>query len=136
MKKSLKSIVVLLLLFALAMTGCGSDAADAEAEAIAANNQYMQEKYDEMTALGTELATAYLENAEVFGYSQEDMQTVYDTAIAQIAAANENHQSILDGGGYDDETMAQMEAVVDTAIAGYTESMEQLNSALEEAGII
>ncbi|HCU08574.1 MAG TPA: hypothetical protein DF480_06400 [Clostridiales bacterium] len=134
MKKIITLALTLLLLFSMA--GCGSEATDPEAEAIASNNAYMQEKMDEMTALGMELANAYVEHAEMFGYSQEDMQVVYDTAVAQIETANANHQSILDGGGYDDETLAQMEEVADAAIAGYTQSKEQLNTALEAAGII
>lgn len=139
MKKFSTLIVVLLLLFSITMTGCGSgavDAVDPEAEAIASNNEYMQEKFDEMTALGMELANAYMENAEVLGYSAEEMQTVYDTVVAQLEAANANHQSILDGGGYDDEALtAQMEEVVDAAIASYNHSMEDLNAALEAAAV-
>ena len=136
MKKISTLIVALLLLFSITMTGCGSDAVDPEAEAIASNNEYMQEKFDEMTALGMELADAYVENAEVLGYTPEDMQTVYDTVVAQLDAANANHQSILDDGGYDDEALtAQMEEVVNAAIANYNQSMEQLTAALEAAGV-
>jgi predicted small lipoprotein YifL len=134
MKRMITLALALLLLFS--MGGCGSGSTDPQAEAIASNNEHMQEKMEEMTVLGMELANAYVEHAEAFGYSQEDMQVVYDTAVAQIETANANHQSILDGGGYDDETLAQMEEVVDAAIAGYTQSKEQLNSALEAAGII
>lgn len=137
MKKSITLVIALLLLLSISLAGCGSDASDPQAEAIASNNAYMQEKFDLMTALGMELANAYVEHAEVLGYSQEEMQVVYDKAVSQIEAANANHQSVLDGGGYDDEDLtAQMEEVVDTAIAGYTQSMEQLNAALEAAGIV
>jgi len=135
MKKLITLVIALLLLLSISLTGCGSQASDPQAEAIANTNQYMQEKFDQMTALGMELADAYVENAEILGYSQEDMQAVYDTAVSQIEAANANHQSVLDSGGYDDEALtAQMEEVVDTAIAGYTQSLEQLNAALEAAG--
>ena len=119
MKKLL--LVILALVMCFTLVACGEENHDE-------NNAAIQAKVDQAEALVEEVISLYVDNGEGEG---EARQAQFDTLRGQIDKVKADHQEILDGGGYDDDTAAQMAAVIDTAIAKYEELLATLNAALE-----
>lgn len=118
MKMKKLFLVILALVMCFTLVACGENNDE--------NNAAVQAKVDEAEALVEEIISLY----EDTGYA-EGREEQLDTLRGQMDQVKANHQEILDGGGYDDETAAAFIATVDTGIEGYTKILDTLNAALE-----
>ena len=117
-----KLLIILAMVMSFTLAGCGVNNDE--------NNAKVREKLDEAQSLVHEIYAMYEDN----GFAETNKEGL-DAIKERMEDVEENHQEIIDAGGFDDEATEIMISRIDTANAGYQEILDSLKTAVEEMAV-